>query len=68
MGYYKSVLSDKIPIVAPTAALLALANLYTLPKGVLIGILFLNIGRLTGSNYKKNYPAGSKTPADRKAL
>jgi hypothetical protein len=31
---------------------------YGLPKGVLIGILFLNIGRLTGLNYKKNYPTG----------
>jgi hypothetical protein len=27
--------------------------LYALPKGVLIGILFLYIGKLTGSNYKK---------------
>ena len=27
--------------------------LYAFPKGVLIGILFLNIGRLTGSKYKK---------------
>ena len=36
-----------------------LGILYALPKGVLIGILFLNIGRLTGSNYKKIYLTGT---------
>ncbi len=35
------------------------ATLYALPKSVLIGILILNIDRLTGSKYKKNYLTGT---------